>query len=337
MGFKLTVAFVVCSLTLIFNKSAQSLSFNTTGYENCIFNMVYQESGRTRLTPDLSERTVLSNQGPHLWTILKYTSFQQVEESTLANPPYLKERCSVNIFLPSEDCFPLDLQRILGPRLFSHTSLILVLVGDRAKCPGLQLPFILHMSIPVRIHFVCLMPGDIEIEIAFAYCSSCVRITMELIPNGFSNLKALETWSSAPYFRRRFLEPIAAFLVRNTVPFSLYEVKMCEYLYSNRPSTQRFLIGCSSDLIFMENAAARLNLSIEYIPPEQYLPMAWFLATTTKDFSVVVISERFTWLGYTDPYTYPSFTHEYLVQKLVDQEKLSLFYCTKSKERESVR
>jgi len=289
-------------------------------------------------TSDLLEGALGTNQGDHLWTITKFEANEPVDPANnpLAATTFLQEMCSINILLTSEDCVVgLNLRHLFGPRLFDTRNMMIILIGSRVKCSPPVFVTLITL-LPVTINVLFLSPGDQEVQLAVDICMTC-GTKNKVNQARPAHLKLLQIWSEKA--QRESMEPIAAFLVKSMLYFAPERVKKCERWYSKRSPTQSALIGCVSEHLFMEIAAERLNLSVEYIPPEIYVDAGYFMESQPmpKDFTVVAFFMRQSWLGGLDPYTSIDYTSEAMEQVLVEQDTCSFVYCTKSTKRKALR
>jgi len=113
-------------------------------------------------------------------------------------------------------------------------------------------------------------------------------------------------------FKAKAYEPIVAVLgERLNVQYKTTAVARCSYLYKIRKSTNSQAIGCDVGSIFVENAAARLNFSVEHYSTGYSDSMGHFIHSAPKYFSVVGIL-RMGWNPWTRTISPVKIFHQFL-------------------------
>jgi len=93
--------------------------------------------------------------------------------------------------------------------------------------------------------------------------------------------------------KQKTLEPtIAAISFAANLTSQKLETQMCNFFYKIRPSTRSEIIGCKDYHIYIENIAAHLNFSVEYIYPTMIQAMdvskQYISGNTSRHFSGIV-------------------------------------------------
>jgi len=101
---------------------AGSLNLQASGYSNCIFNLVIADFSLGKSPKDASDRLITANQHDQLWTVTTASKpeINATTRTTLLNPVYFKEACSVNIVivLNRNYCLTGYLSFIFGSRFY---------------------------------------------------------------------------------------------------------------------------------------------------------------------------------------------------------------------------
>jgi hypothetical protein len=131
MTFHVFLIWPAILLNSVDAKNTEPLAFSAYGFEHCIFNLIYYDMSGTVTSSTLTvlDRILNSSQATQLWTI------SIADRWLLARPLYLKEKCSINIFVASGDCAVYPLLDIFKSRIFSaDNTIVFVYVNKPANC-----------------------------------------------------------------------------------------------------------------------------------------------------------------------------------------------------------
>jgi len=182
----------------------------------------------------------------------------------------------------------------------------------------------------VEIH---LSRDNLSVELALLLCEGCLgRRRRVRLPVSYQKLIDVRTYSA--HWKYATSVPEVALLTHLSYhTFDAVFVQQCAHLYKIRPSTKPEKIGCFYRHLLIENAAAKLNYSVDYIPASAYHPAEQVIAKEvflTKQYSAVSIVGFGGWLKW-EEYISP----ENMLKHVLRGESRSLFlYCTETKERE---
>jgi len=95
-------------------------------------------------------------------------------------------------------------------------------------------------------------------------------------------------------------------------------------------------IGCKFEHLVLENAAAKLNTSIQFVKPEDYLEEMYYVVNDPMHFTALVIFTVVHFVETNRSIDDIDVPHEAFFQYFYHHEKIvRLFYCTKLHEREN--
>ena len=108
---------------------------------------------------------------------------------------------------------------------------------------------------------------------------------------------------TADYIKHMSVLPIIASIgvdTRNSggeINYPPQSVKACAFLYKRRFQTKPLQIGCQPTHIVVENIAAVMNLTAEYIDPVLGLKAGFFVHSSPKHYTAIAIFDRLSWPG----------------------------------------
>jgi len=319
--------------------------FNITGYEECNFNVVLADSkppDASRI--DFMDLLIVSNSGNRPWTIAPFypvgNSNQWVPGSGLEHYP--KEMCSINFLVTiNAPCSGPSLLFSFGSRLFNPRS-ILILVLGKGTCIGWgldQMNYRHHRRILVPFMTIFLESDIGVVENAVFHCSSCGIVRKAyfdlLVP--YSNLQEVAALS-AKVKRDYVLPSVAAFSLESHLLVSRDSprIQKCKHMYKIRPSTSPEFIRCDAGHILIENTAAKLNYSVDFLPRvfagQNMNPLSVLLSSFPHmEHAVIAI------LGANDKWEEwsPKLSPDMILKQILQGKSTQKFgYCTEVEERE---
>jgi len=152
-------------------KNIYPLSFNVTGSERCIFNLIIAPHiVKDASTTDFVDHLAISNRGLQLWTNLSMST-NETNKYLFLTSNYLKfkEYCSVNILVSVVGCSTLHLDFILGSRFYNPRSIVYIFHGESIQnCDGSRYRSIKYGA-RVRFAVVYIYLAHDKLSVARAY------------------------------------------------------------------------------------------------------------------------------------------------------------------------
>jgi len=327
-------------IMLIAVVNSETLKLNTEGFQRCTFNLVStQDSQRRMSTADFVGCFVASNQGSQLWTILARSS-KNDNDSVLLTSRYLKEVCSINIIVSIEGCSSVDLIFVFGSRLYNPNSMLYIidnLYTFKSECQGRGKPRPLSFSnrrVNLDVVSLYLTKDNLNVDMSVLWCTTCwpkdYRFVELTVP--YYNLSKIRRFSD---YIKRLSAATAVALIKTPMStnISSESVRNCQYLYTIRWSTQPQRIGCVPLHILIENIAAKLNYSVDYITTGKREDLDFFIFTEyrfSKQYAAIALLGIVDWLRW-----YDNIPSENLFRQVLRETRYSsFFYCSKTEERE---
>jgi len=320
---------------------ADCVSFNTNGFQRCIFNVAVNDALSATFSRDVLDDLLVRTSGKQLWTIFRLNEKRPTDESydemSLDRPRFWRESCSVNFVVSvGPKCFKRSLRSIFGPRqlLIENTFIMILESGVLNKCTFEQIHGNIFDGWPTVVDIYTVFISKLNVpESTYSFCSFCSKkYQHSMLPTeiDYQSIQELRKFSAS--VKSKSVLPIIAAMTYDTLTghsCSPSDIKPCAFLYRIRKTTQPDKIGCSNDNIFIENAAARLNVSIEFPTIQESYKNNQFLYDVSKHFSASVYLRTFgvfiLWRKSTSSYS----------QLIPKDQILRFVYCVKQEEWES--
>jgi hypothetical protein len=234
----------------------QTLSFNTTGLEACLFHVVDADGGSSLRTRDILESIVTSSGGRQLWTLSTHNDSESY--GPIAKSFVLEERCSVNIIVKRESG-PFGVYEMFGFRIYNLNAMIIFVLSAHHRDAVLRAGEAYDAFLRTHFFLNILGPGvNSWIEESFVFCGRCPQTHSLVVPVDPTHLFNVREFSRE--VRRNFHERALLATIYN----SSYE---CHRFY---PAAYRSSPGqpkvCNSAQVFIQHLAHRLNSTLEYYP-----------------------------------------------------------------------
>jgi len=306
------------------------LNFQMSDIRHCVVNLVDSDSGLHLPTTDLIQGIITSNQVEQLWTLATMLPEKPVPEMWLGQIHYFREQCSVNIFVEIRSCSRRELLLIFLSRFHNYQNTFVFIYGTEEACKA-ELRQHAQMKPIVASILVLTLNGE-TLEEATSFCSSCSQ-DYRVVPIQLPLQSLTEVRRFADETRVRLILPVIAAL--SSTSGQEYDGTYCYprlgWLCEQRKSTNSELVGCSMNHIYIENLAAKLNLSVEFVNHERCYE---YTLDPPKHFSGVAVLGIFnTWI-YEMHFRQVALPH--LMSQFNNGEKtLKFVYCQKTCERES--
>jgi len=315
------------------NVDALSMHFNTTGYQHCVFNVAqYNNNQDDFYDIDVAENMLVRTQGIQRWTLfglypLNGNASKLLTKMSLESPHYLKETCSVNIVVSVRQCYGYNVLRIFGQRRFKPQSLFFFMLGSNTRC----IPSETNTDGPVPIVadiYSVYFPKVADSITSLSSCLSCsVQHPYTIIPSTVDphNIEELQKFSAEI---RRSIKPYIARISDRLKRQRYY--KQCRFMYGNLPSTWPKYIGCSPELLSIQNSAEKLNVSLAYLSEQTEFVRETNYFLTNPPMHFYAVAALRIWDQF--PYSISSLYYSDLV---VHTEGHKFMYCVQFEERES--
>jgi len=195
-SFPISLMYLLLILRFHTAKTNQ-LTFNMFGFENCIFHLQFADVKYK--TIDFVEQLVLSNQATRAFTITRMSS-EASQALKLNKPRYFKEVCSVNFLIVITGCHDLDMNDLLGSRMYSFNNIVFTVHSKYSHCPKMLAVFSYRIATSVvALHFsnnsqvvgyaelycpnfktvktykMLKLPKDVPYNGLYDYCEICIR------------------------------------------------------------------------------------------------------------------------------------------------------------------
>jgi len=137
---------VSLNLVVSANPQMNGVYFNTSGFEDCGFNLALNDKTVYEPAPDVVDRILVNTVGIQGWTIFELGQMLNRSLNYVAVAPfldkvgYLKEYCSVNIVVAMGNCSEHHLRTTFGRRIFSklNTFIMLFDISVLYRCSAFQ-------------------------------------------------------------------------------------------------------------------------------------------------------------------------------------------------------
>jgi len=332
------IGICLIELVFIFNLT-KALTINTTEYTDCSFNLVAPEFGRN--TKDLIERILVMNFPQSGYTVSELDPSSNTEVF-LSSQSHLAEKCSINIIVAISGVFTRGHLEIYGSRLYNSSNTLFLLLGvNRGLSPHNQNTLIKSPrsnTVTADIYLVHMSSDNQTVHRVISHCQSCSPvyswIKFTLKPNlSILDLDYLKSISS--HFRQKSVLPIIASIGVDTkksggnIYYEPPRVKACSFLYRHRFQTKSFRIGCQPTHILVENIAAEMNLTVEYIDPIQAVYYRFFIHISRIHYTAVAVFDRLSWLDWLSGVSPVNFCSQFLRS----ESRQTFVYCREIEER----
>jgi len=248
-----------------------ALDFNVTGYEKCVFNILFTDSGSflvngSSSNADFLDHLVNSNREKRqLWYIHRiHESGNNTVQTSFIKSNYWKEMCSINFVVNFSFKPGLPLLNIFGSRLYSERNILYFVHGLSIHLRNVVL---VNAQNRVVVDLVVLHLNSDTLSLLNA-SYVCMRWLLEhelpKIRNSYKHLSKIRKFAS-DIEAQSVVPVIAALSQRSGEQYSARYIKLCRFLYPQRQPEYPSMIGCIPDLIFIENIGAKLNYSVDYI------------------------------------------------------------------------
>jgi len=309
--------------------TSDSCVFNVTGFDQCAFNLVVTQivdPESDSIRQDFVELILTSNPVPQLWTVATMT------RDDIGKTPFLnfsfREVCSANILITTGGCLTPALDTIFGSRSYNPHNIVYIVRGKPANECSPSHFYFGYTLVNSGLVFLDLAEDNLSVKHAVLWCKKC-HLENEMINLTFPYQWLVEVQKFSAEVKQGLSEPIvasASLLYSKSFPEA--DIPRCKHLYKLRSSTQPNQIGCFHRHILIENVAAKLNYSVEYIPTAKMnLNTAIFSGSSLKKpYSGVASLGIVGWTSWQD-----KISPENMVKQLNRGKITSLFlYCTPS-------
>jgi len=324
---------VAFNLTLYF-KSIFGLHFDTAGFHNCIFNLVVHNPRYEIFSRDLTEFILVKNQRNQRWTVTLLdpnasSIYQDFGESSSGYPSYLKETCSVNLFV-AIGCYTGSVYHVFGSLVAIPENILIIIQGKWNECSDAG-----NLNkVYVEYLYVIQLWKNLRVFSIFSLCGTCFsnskmhefRTPRTLKVFSFQHLKEISSG-----IKRSSLTPVIALIDETAKNPSVDNVaKRFKFLLRNLDEIRIRDTVHSPNKIIMEITADHFNLSLEVYNLQTARRYSYFLTGKGKHFSAVVLPES---TSSKDTFTdvYP---HSLLSTLDLKDEPSNFVYCVKFVERE---
>jgi len=317
-----------------------SLTFNISGYEQCICNLVF--SGHNHIsTNDFVQHILVSNPGIMSWrtydapplmtTITKNFSYLPVHV-----PHDLKEVCSINLLITlSGDCSGQDMLMTFGSRLYNANNALYLIHANHSGSGCSNNPEEIsdqfYGRIDVNPVLIQLTPDNYNVQTAVLYCISCTNADHIIVQLPVPHQNLLEVADYITYVVNSYFVPIVAGFSDVSTAISTYRQKQqCGFLYKMTPWTNSLRIGCEPEHLLIENAAIQLNYSVQYGNTNFVVPVSWNIPR--RFHAVIAVVGIGDWRRFSN-----HISPDNLIQNvLMGQNTFEFLYCAKSEKREGL-
>jgi len=219
-------------LFLISSERLSALQLNVTGYERCIFNFaIAPQAGNNRATLDFVDHFVSYNPVIQLWTMLKIPDINSYVDSMLLTSRYLKEKCSINVFVSIVGCSKVNLGSVFGSRIYHPHNVLYIVLGNPPICS--ETNRLRHVDFATRANLnivhLLLAQDNLNVETALLWSPNCLNNEVFELPVDYKNLLQLREFSAE--VKRRSAIPEVALLSSYDEAAHPDYVKQCGYLY----------------------------------------------------------------------------------------------------------
>jgi len=323
------------SVKSVHANNAESLRFDVTGFEPCVFNLVIaptSEPGKDISTDDFVERFTVSNQRLKLWTISTWPVLPSNESTRVKSLFHRNEVCSINVVVSIVGTSKIGIEHALGTRLYNPQNILYFVRGGYTKDFYGRFPSF-NSRVICDVVLIQLTRNDLRVLFSDLWCESCFGVkTINLyhpLPVSYRKLMHVRLFSAE--VKRRFMVSETALLTQAYwFNLSSKDVIPCQHLYKKRWSTKPHVIGCLPRHILIENVAAKLNSSLDYHPTHLTMDAITSERGLRKPYSAIVIAAYMDWIQFEG-----SLSHEHLLKQVLRGYKESVFmYCKETLERE---
>jgi len=255
------------------------IHFNILGYEPCVFNVL--EYDPDLYSHDVSKEILVNSHGVLRWTLFQLEAeeahkYLGNEKRFLDSPHYFWESCSVNIVVAVGKCFYRTIGDVFGSRIYNADNIFIKILGEKKYCrsyetienPGYGSELVQANILTIYLNFGRESWAQSAYRIPHCFCDNRITITNLTSDVDWKNLREIEKFR-AGIKTKEMVPIIAAMDSKGLKIYPSREVERCDFLYRNRTGTEGERVGCNVDHIFLENAGAELNVSIEYFYPFQ--------------------------------------------------------------------
>jgi hypothetical protein len=197
----MTPLFILIILLAANPNPGEALSFNTTGFESCIFHVVDADGGSSLSTRDLIERIVTSSGGSQLWTMSTHND--STKYGQMAFSFELEERCSVNIIVRRESVHFASIYKLFGFRVFNPKAFIIFVVSSHHREVAMRFGESADAFLITHLFLNILGPKvSSGIEESFVFCGRCTTDLFRVPP--VHQIQLLHIWEVSNKVRQNF-------------------------------------------------------------------------------------------------------------------------------------
>jgi len=352
MHFSITVISMLFLIVLILPiQMSTSWSLNALEYANCVFHIFDSDSGNEPINNDIIEQIMWMNQLHQKWTVTK--KLHSSAELSKSMPKFEihdnKKTCAINILIAVKNNWcnlsDLDLGRIQSHLSFPN-NLFLFIFGPKPLCrintllksgTGIRILvdlYIIHLNRTLLKSYSVFRSADIiEPEFSYSVCGSCRRAVKVVFQIPLPSLHEMSQLSKNA--KVNSVQPIILVFGDNSGrDFLGPDSRYYSVFYKHRKhATLPHKIGRVLPHIFMENVAARLNLTLKFIPMDLEYLTSYFIAKAPMDQAGIALMESFGWAEWGNEVAPASIIQ--ITPFLRGSTTSRFFYCRKSEKRTS--
>jgi len=321
------------SYALAYTTSTTTLVFNVTGFEECVFNLVFSEPGAST-TKDFIEHVVNSNPQIRAWRIqaLRIPEPEPHVFSPVLLPNDLTEVCSINFLVMISGNCSKYIPFVFGSRLYNPKNALYFVHGNASSCSGkvedVANRFIGRLDVnPIVLY---LSEDNINVQRAEIHCLSCATADLVTVQMLLPCTNLLELKEIGNVLEFQHLVPVIAVVSHFAALMNeVGQGRECDFVVMGGSSTSsRRNYACETSHLLIENAAAKLNYSVEYFDLIPRKSLAFNVPRTTH--ALVALLGVQGWEA-----MFWSISPDNLVQqKLMGKHTFEFLYCTRTEKRE---
>jgi len=227
----------------------EAFQLNTENYKHCVHNIIGSED---LFSKDLIERIIRKNPWTSLWTV-------EIGDESLFDPTFQPLICAVNIFIKEDGC-PEHVRKGFRNQDARVFDFFIVIFGSTSSCNVRWNEIRKSSAISgVGIYYFNVHKETGKLINLQFFCSSCPAELTTTTMDGELSLEEIHSIGKA--IQTKFLKSIIS-AVAGKVEATW---RFCRFLYSTVRVVNPRDIRCSVPRIFIELAAHKLNMSVEYV------------------------------------------------------------------------